>query len=132
MIIKVFSTIYMLLLLLSCSIPSYWNHESWVHTTRKIVHDTEKLGSTSNGHFSKTAIPIRTIFYCIKSHVSYSRGVILANLYRESKFNSQSYYVGSSIFLFLEPCYQGQSVLLIPILSFIFIYCTYVEVTYCQ
>ena len=53
MIIKIFSTIYLFLALLFPYVPSHWNHESLVHTTRKFVHDTTKIGSTSNCHFDK-------------------------------------------------------------------------------
>ena len=43
-IIKIFSTIYLLLLILFLSIPFYWNHESWVHKYRKVIHDKTKKG----------------------------------------------------------------------------------------
>ena len=69
-IITIFSTIYLLLLVLFPSVPLYWHHESWVHKNRKFVHDTSKSGSTSNRHFSMTIRPLRTIFSLRKFYTS--------------------------------------------------------------
>ena len=70
MIIKISSTIYLLLTVLFPSIPSYWQHEYWVHKTRNFFHDTAKSVSTSNHCFSTTNGPLIIMFNLIKFYTS--------------------------------------------------------------
>ena len=42
MIIKMFSAIYLSLAVIFSSVPLYWNHESWFHKSRRVVHKTAK------------------------------------------------------------------------------------------
>ena len=42
-------------------VPLYWNHESQVHITQRIVHTIAKIGSNPNLRFSKTIRPKRLI-----------------------------------------------------------------------
>ena len=70
MIIKIFSSMYLLLAVLFPSNPLYWHNESWVHKTRKYFYDTAKTGSTPNHRSSKTIIYFRSIFNFTKFYTS--------------------------------------------------------------
>ena len=57
-IIKIFSTIYLSLVVIFTFVSLYWHHESWAHKTWTIVNDTAKKGSTTNHSFSTTIRPL--------------------------------------------------------------------------
>ena len=69
-IIKIYCTIKISFVLLFPSVPSYWNHESWVHKTRNFVYDRGEIGSTYNRHLSKIIRPLRTIFNLLRFYTS--------------------------------------------------------------
>ena len=94
--IKILSTIYLLLVFLFLSVSLCWHHESLVHKTRKFVHDTEKTGSTSNLYLSMTIRPLRIIFNCINLYTSYLKVFYSMIDLVKANINPQIYYICSS------------------------------------
>ena len=98
MVIKIPSTIYLLLVVLFISVQLYWHHESRVHKTRKFVRDTAKKGSTSNRRLSTTIRPLKKIFKLYKVISLWFKGIILSGWSRKLKYNPRRYSICSSIF----------------------------------
>ena len=102
-VIKAFSTTYLSLAVLFPSIPSYWQHEYWVHKTRIFFHDTAKSVSTSNHCFSTTNGPLIIMFNLIKFYTSGLK--VLYSLISPGKGNLIQKYVIFAAPIFFETRY---------------------------
>ena len=93
-ITKIFRIIYLSLAVIFPYIPMHWRHESWVHKTRKIVHDTEKRVHFQwpfldyNDTFKENIYLYKVLFVCFK-------GIILTDWSIKRKLNPRKYHICS-------------------------------------